>query len=49
MLFRNLIFTGLTRAKKMAVLVGTRKALAIAVNNQDSSKRQTYLKNLLKR
>ncbi|MBI5063009.1 MAG: AAA family ATPase, partial [Desulfatitalea sp.] len=30
MLFRNLIYTGLTRARKMAVLVGTRKALAMA-------------------
>lgn len=48
MLFRNLIYTGLTRAKKLAVLVGTRKALAMAVKNQDTSQRQTYLKELLK-
>ncbi|MCK5229405.1 MAG: AAA family ATPase, partial [Desulfobulbaceae bacterium] len=34
MLFRNLIYTGLTRAKKLAVFVGTRKALAMAVQNQ---------------
>ncbi len=47
MLFRNLIYTGLTRAKKLAVLVGIRKALAMAVNNQDTSQRQTYLKELL--
>ena len=47
MLFRNLIYTGLTRAKKLAVLVGTRKALAMAVKNQDTSQRQTYLKELL--
>ena len=47
MLFRNLIYTGLTRAKKLAVLVGTRKALAMAVKNQDTSQRQTYLKKLL--
>jgi exodeoxyribonuclease V alpha subunit len=47
MLFRNLIYTGLTRARKLAVLVGTRKALAIAVKNQDTSQRQTYLKELL--
>jgi exodeoxyribonuclease V alpha subunit len=47
MLFRNLIYTGLTRARKLAVLVGTRKALAMAVNNQDTSQRQTYLKELL--
>jgi exodeoxyribonuclease V alpha subunit len=47
MLFRNLIYTGLTRAKKLAVLVGTRKALAMAVKNQDTIQRQTYLKELL--
>jgi exodeoxyribonuclease V alpha subunit len=47
MLFRNLIYTGLTRARKLAVLVGTRKALAMAVKNQDTSQRQTYLKELL--
>ena len=47
MLFRNLIYTGLTRARKLAVLVGTRKALAMAVRNQDTSQRQTYLKELL--
>ncbi len=47
MLFRNLIYTALTRAKKLAVLVGTRKALAMAVNNQDTSQRQTFLRELL--
>ncbi|MBC8419021.1 MAG: AAA family ATPase [Desulfobacterales bacterium] len=31
MLFRNLIYTGLTRARDLAVFVGTRKALAMAV------------------
>jgi len=46
MLFRNLIYTALTRAKMLAVLVGTRKALAMAVNNQDTSRRQTFLKEL---
>ena len=47
MLFRNLIYTGLTRARKFAVLVGTRKALAMAVKNQDTSRRQTALQELL--
>jgi exodeoxyribonuclease V alpha subunit len=47
MLFRNLIYTGLTRARKLAVLVGTRRALAMAVRNQDTSQRQTSLKELL--
>lgn len=48
MLFRNLIYTGLTRAKRLAVLVGTRRALAMGVKNQDVGKRQTLLKELLR-
>jgi exodeoxyribonuclease V alpha subunit len=47
MLFRNLIYTGITRARKLAVFVGTRRALAMAVKNQDISLRQTALKTLL--
>ncbi len=47
MLFRNLIYTGLTRARRLAVLVGTRKALAMAVHQEDTSKRQTALPILL--
>ncbi|MDA3791367.1 MAG: AAA family ATPase [Desulfobacula sp.] len=47
MLFRNLIYTGITRAKKLAIFVGTRKALAMAIKNQDISKRQTALQQLL--
>ncbi|MBK7842799.1 MAG: AAA family ATPase [Bdellovibrionales bacterium] len=47
MLFRNLIYTGLTRAKKLAVFVGSRKALAMAVNKIDNRKRQTALTGLV--
>ncbi len=47
MLFRNLIYTGITRARKLAVFVGTRKALAMAVKNQDINRRQTGLRHLL--
>ncbi len=47
MLFRNLIYTGLTRAKKLAIFVGTRRALSMAVGNQDTSQRQTTLQELL--
>jgi exodeoxyribonuclease V alpha subunit len=47
MLFRNLIYTGLTRARRFAVIVGTRKALAMAAKNQDTSLRQTALQQLL--
>jgi exodeoxyribonuclease V alpha subunit len=47
MLYRNLIYTGLTRAKKQAVFVGTRRALSMAVRRQDTSLRQTALTELL--
>lgn len=47
MLFRNLIYTGFTRAKKLAVGIGTRKALAMAVKQEDSCKRQTALQQLI--
>jgi len=47
MLFRNLIYTALTRAKELAVFVGTRKALAMAVKNHDTRQRQTFLEELL--
>jgi len=47
MLFRNLIYTGLTRAKKLAVFVGTRQALAMAIKNMDTAQRQTALPQLL--
>jgi len=47
MLFRNLLYTGVTRARKLAVFVGTRKALAMAVRNRDTTKRQTTLQQLL--
>jgi exodeoxyribonuclease V alpha subunit len=48
MLFRNLVYTAITRAKKLAVFVGTRKALAMAVNKQNTAIRQTALQYLLK-
>ena len=49
MLQRNLIYTGITRAKKILVLVGTRKALGYAVRNVTVSKRNTMLKERLQR
>jgi exodeoxyribonuclease V alpha subunit len=47
MLYQNLIYTALTRAKKMAIFVGTRKALGIAVRNIDNRSRKTRLKFLV--
>ena len=47
MLQRNLIYTGITRAKKILVMVGTRKALACAVRNVTVNRRNTLLKERL--
>ena len=43
MLQRNLLYTGLTRARKVAILVGTRKAVAMAVKNNRVAHRYTAL------
>jgi len=44
LLQRNLIYTAVTRGRKLVVLVGTRKALAIGIKNDKTQKRYTYLK-----
>ena len=43
MLQRNLIYTGITRAKRILVMVGTRKALAYAVRNVTVTERNSML------
>jgi exodeoxyribonuclease V alpha subunit len=43
LLQRNLIYTAVTRAKRLLVMVGTKKALAIGVKNDKTQKRYTYL------
>ena len=43
LLQRNLIYTGITRGRKLVVMVGTRKALTIAVKNNKTQKRYTRL------
>jgi len=43
MLQRNLFYTALTRAKSLAVVVGTKKAMAIAVKNDKVQHRCTRL------
>jgi exodeoxyribonuclease V alpha subunit len=47
LLQRNLIYTGVTRGRKLVVMVGTRKALAIGVKNNKTQNRYTYLKRRL--
>ncbi|MCF7852948.1 MAG: ATP-dependent RecD-like DNA helicase [Simkaniaceae bacterium] len=48
LLYRNLLYTGITRGKKQVVLVGAKKAIAIAVKNDEVKKRHTMLKSILK-
>lgn len=43
MLQRNLLYTGVTRGKKMVILVGTSKALAMAIRNNKIAKRNSML------
>jgi exodeoxyribonuclease V alpha subunit len=47
LLQRNLLYTGITRGKKLVILVGTRKALAIAIKNNKPQMRYTMLKERL--
>lgn len=47
LLQRNLIYTAITRGRRLVVLVGTRKALAIGVHNNKPRKRYTGLKERL--
>jgi len=49
MLRRNLLYTGLTRAKRLLVLVGSKRALAIAVGNAKVDARATRLSDRLRR
>ena len=48
MLQRNLLYTCVTRAKKILVLVGSKKAIGIAVSNSKTQKRNTMLVSRLK-
>ena len=43
MLQKNLLYTAITRAKKVLVLIGSKKALSIAVRNKKSAERNTLL------
>ena len=46
-LTRNLIYTAVTRAKKVVVLVGDRQTLSRMVKNSHTAKRYTLLKDFL--
>jgi exodeoxyribonuclease V alpha subunit len=48
LLQRNLIYTAVTRAKELVVMVGSKKALAVGVKNDRPMRRYTYLAERLK-
>ena len=43
MLQRNLLYTGVTRAKELVIIVGSKKALNVCINNNQVMKRNSYL------
>lgn len=47
LLQRNLIYTAITRAKKLCIFIGQTKALAIAIKNNKNHERITFLHDLL--
>lgn len=47
MLSRNLLYTGLTRAKKLAIVIGSKKAISLAVRSTDDVQRYTRLQKRL--
>jgi len=49
LLQRNLLYTAVTRGKKLVVIVGSKKALAIGVNNNKTQERFTRLKSRLRK
>jgi superfamily I DNA/RNA helicase len=48
LLQRNLIYTGITRAKRLLVVVGQKKGLGLAIRNDQSRKRYSGLLSRLK-
>jgi exodeoxyribonuclease V alpha subunit len=47
LLQRTLIYTGISRAKKLVIMIGTKKALAIAIRNNKPQRRYTLLSERL--
>jgi exodeoxyribonuclease V alpha subunit len=48
LLQRNLLYTAITRARRLVVLIGTKKALTIAIRNNKQQLRYTYLAQRLR-
>ena len=49
MLQRNLVYTAITRGKKLVILVGEKKALAIAIKHKKDQRRWSTLKDKMQR
>jgi exodeoxyribonuclease V alpha subunit len=47
LLQRNLLYTAVTRAKKLCILIGEKKAIGMAVKNNKNRKRVTFLQKFL--
>jgi exodeoxyribonuclease V alpha subunit len=43
MLQRNLLYTAVTRARRLCVLVGSRRALNLAIHNVERARRESWL------
>ena len=43
LLTRNLLYTGITRAKQLLIIIGNDKVIEFMINNIDSKKRNTGL------
>ena len=43
LLTRNLLYTGMTRAKQLLILIGNNKIIENMINNQDTKKRNSGL------
>lgn len=48
LLMRNLLYTALTRARRLAVFIGSEKALATGLSNITSGQRMTHLKHRIR-
>ena len=48
LLQRNLIYTAVTRGKKLVIVVGSRQAMAIGINNNKTRQRYTRLRHRLR-
>ena len=49
LLTRNLLYTAMTRAKKMLIIIGNKNVIDFMINNTDSKKRNTGLQYKLKK